>query len=82
METGRRIPRRIDCATYSRGFVPQTTTGTEHIRPEDTHDHDYGVLLERAYGKGMASHSVPSWNQILSFLQQMAVLRESAGSAA
>jgi len=55
METGRRIPRRIDCATYSRGFVPQTTTGTEHIRPEDTHDHDYGVLLERAYGKGMAS---------------------------
>jgi hypothetical protein len=30
----------------------------------------------------MASQGVPSWNQILSFLQQMAQLRESAGSAA
>ena len=30
----------------------------------------------------VASQSTPSWNQILSFLQQMAQLRESAGSAA
>ena len=29
--------------------------GTEHIRPEDTHDVDYGSLLERCYGKGVAS---------------------------
>jgi hypothetical protein len=31
---------------------------------------------------GMASPSIPSWNQILSFLQQMAQLREIPGSAA
>ena len=30
----------------------------------------------------LASPSIPSWNQILSFLQQMAQLRENAGSAA
>jgi hypothetical protein len=26
--------------------------GTEHIRPEDTLEVDYGLLLERAYGNG------------------------------
>jgi hypothetical protein len=57
-------------------------TGTERIRPEDTIDADYGALLERVNGKGVASLSIPSWNQILPFLQQMAQLREIAGSAA
>jgi hypothetical protein len=32
--------------------------------------------------QGVASPSIPSWNQILSFLRQMAQLRELAGSAA
>jgi hypothetical protein len=36
-------------------FVPLGgTAGREHIRPEDTPDEDYGLLLERAY-KGVAS---------------------------
>jgi hypothetical protein len=30
-------------------------TGIEDIRPEDTPDADDGLLLERAYGKGLAS---------------------------
>ena len=34
------------------------------------------------YTGDLASPGVPSWNQILSFLQQMAQLREIAGSAA
>ena len=29
--------------------------GTEHIRPEDTMDVDYGRLLERACGKGLVA---------------------------
>jgi hypothetical protein len=29
--------------------------GTEHIGPEDTFDADYGRLLARVYGKGVAS---------------------------
>jgi len=40
------------------------------------------VCSEILRSQGMASQGVPSWNQILSFLQQMAQLRESAGSAA
>jgi len=36
-------------------FVPTSAEGTEHIGAADTHDQDYGLLLERAYGKGLAS---------------------------
>ena len=58
--------------------------GTEHIGPEDTFDGDYGRLLERAQnsGKGLASLSTPSWNQIMAWLREMAELRESGVVAA
>jgi len=37
-------------------FLPSgNTTGTDHIEPGDTLDRDYGRLLERAIGKGLAS---------------------------
>ena len=43
-------------------YVPEGTTGWEHLRPEDTRDADYGRILERAYAasttndaKGLAS---------------------------
>jgi hypothetical protein len=36
----------------------------------------------RTHVKGVASPSTPSWNQILTFLQQMANLRRSVDSAA
>jgi site-specific DNA recombinase len=57
-------------------FVPNSTEGTEHIGSADTHDLDYRLLLERAYGKGLASPSIPSWNQIERFLRDMAQLRQ------
>jgi len=40
-------------------FVPNSAEGTEHIGSADTHDLDYGLLLERAYGKGLASPTTP-----------------------
>ncbi len=47
------------------------------IGPEDTFDGDYGRLLERAQnsGKGLASLSVPSWNQLQGWLKEIAGLR-------
>ncbi len=36
-------------------FVPQSREGCEHIGVADRPDADYGVLLERAYGKGITS---------------------------
>ena len=36
------------------GFIEPGIRGTEHIGPEDTFDGDYGRLLERACGKGVA----------------------------
>ena len=59
--------------------------------PEDTLDSDYARLLERAYeqvqkreknGKGDTSPTIPSWNHIVAFLQDMAKLQDSLGSAA
>ena len=32
-------------------YVPEGTTGWEHLRPEDTLDADYGRVLERAYAQ-------------------------------
>ena len=54
---------------------------------EDTFEGDYGRWLERIakVGKGdkvLASPSVPSWNQIVQFLESMRKLQELAGSAA
>ena len=48
-------------------WIPATIEGIEHIGPEDTFDGDYGRLLEAAQnrGKGLASLSTPSWNQIM-----------------
>ena len=45
--------------------------GTEHIGPEDTFDADYGRLLEAVQnrGKGLASHTPPTWSQIAAWLQ-------------
>ena len=61
-------------------------TGTEHIGPEDMWDADYGRLLHRAHElydrKGMASLSIPSWNQIAAWLRDMAELRKSGVVAA
>ena len=44
--------------------------GTEHISPEDTFDADYGRLLEAVQnrGKGLASHTPPTWSQIAAWL--------------
>lgn len=59
--------------------------GAEHIGPEDTFDGDYGRLLEGAqqdFGKGVASPSIPSWNQIADWLKTLQHLREAAGTAA
>jgi hypothetical protein len=63
--------------------------GTEHIRREDTFDVDYARLLERAHArlsrtvdKGVASPSLPSWNQIAGFLESMRRLLDSSGFAA
>ena len=36
-------------------LVPGDINGFENTSPEDTFDADYGRLLERAYGKGVAS---------------------------
>ncbi len=57
-------------------------TGAEGITTEDTGELDYGRLLERAYVIGLASPSIPSWNQIAAFLESMRVLRDSSGFAA
>ena len=53
--------------------------GTEHIGPEDTFDADYGRLLEAVQnrGKGLASHSTPSWNQLTDWFQQVQDLERS-----
>jgi hypothetical protein len=56
--------------------------GTEHIRPEDTLDVDYNLLLERACGKGLASPSIPSWNHIGVWLGQMKSLQDAGICAA
>ena len=65
---------------------PRDLTGTEDITPEDTGGADLGRLLERAYEKsyvsGLASHSMPSWNQILSSLRALDLLRKTAETAA
>jgi hypothetical protein len=53
-------------------------TGTEVIRPEDTPDAEYGLLLERAYGKGLASPMPASWNQIARWLKQIDGVRQAA----
>jgi hypothetical protein len=65
-------------------WIPATIEGIEHIGPEDTFDGDYGRLLEAAQnrGKGLASLSTPSWNQIMVWLREMAELRESGVVAA
>ena len=65
-------------------WIPATIEGIEHIGPEDTFDGDYGRLLEAAQnrGKGLASLSTPSWNQIMAWLREMAELRESGVVAA
>ena len=57
---------------------PEDNSGKEHLTPEDTFDGDYGRLLERAYdGKGLASHSTPSWNQLAEWFQQVQDLERS-----
>ena len=58
--------------------------GTEHIGPEDMFDGDYGRLLEAVQnrGKGLASLSVPSWNQVLGWLKEMDTLRKATELAA
>jgi hypothetical protein len=45
--------------------LPYSTDGVGDIRPEDTLDADYGVMLERVYGKGVASPTgvVPEWTR-------------------
>jgi len=60
-------------------------SGSEHIGQEDTFEGDYGRLLDRFYrnnAEGMASPTIPSWNQIAEFLKSMQQLRDSTGFAA
>ena len=42
-------------ATPRPAFIAESAEGREHIQPEDTDDADYGLLLHRAYAKGLAS---------------------------
>lgn len=42
-------------ATPRQAFIPESTEGRAHIQPEDTDEADYGLLLNRAYAKGLAS---------------------------
>jgi hypothetical protein len=89
-------PTRYD-RLFSGLVVPRSVwaqppaKGTEGIGPADVYyggedDVDYGRILEKATRRlnrvEVASQSTPSWNQILSFLQKMAQLREAAGWAA
>ena len=62
-------------------FVSNTTEGTEHIGSADTHTTGYfwnWLTVEN----GVASLSIPSWNQIHDWLTAMRQLRDSAGFAA
>jgi hypothetical protein len=42
----------VECRTAVPDWVPGNGEGTEHIRPEDTFDADYGALLARFWASG------------------------------
>lgn len=62
-------PTRFD-KLFTRVAAPRpswlpTADGPSHLGPEDTYDADYGRVLERVYGLGVASPagSVPEWTR-------------------
>jgi hypothetical protein len=61
------------------------TTADVSFRAEDA-GADFGEVLRRAMARSnrtqMASHSMPSWNQILSSLRALDLLRKTAETAA
>src|SRR6476661_4998946 len=67
---------------------PNDTTGKEDIAWEETVEPEWGRRLDAAIAARennalvVASPTVPSWNQILTFLHQIAKFKEIGGSAA
>ena len=77
--------------TQGRQVIRKLLVGSIRLFPNQQVGRGYRFEATVSFGRflqgfidptSVVSQSTPSWNQILSFLQQMAQLRESAGSAA